>query len=172
MALAINDEYTDAYFGNPNDDGVVQNDQPDSAKPLFGRNSRKSIQINGNGAQIIALTKNNQSFSINSRRDNMFGNDQTPNNYISFNDGVKPNVKDYQGTSSSAYSFRASKYKKSAQKNSNRSYADLGDGQESLGFFESGGFSMAAVGENDSHGDSMAFDDVDASMAMLDKEWQ
>ena len=100
----------------------------------------------------------------------MFGNDSTPNNYISFNEGVKPSVKDYQGASGSVYSFRANKYKKSSSKMSERSYADLG-GQENSGFFESGGFSMA-VGDDQSHGTSMVFDDVDESMAQLDKEWQ
>ena len=29
-----------------------------------------------------------------------------------------------------------------------------------------------AVGDDDSNGDSMIFDDVNASMAQLDKEWQ
>ena len=72
----------------------------------------------------------------------MFGNDSTPNNYVSFNDGVKPNVKDYQGTSGSAYSFRANKYKRSS-KQSNRSYG----GGDNSGFFESGEFSMAVGGD-------------------------
>ena len=76
LMKAMNDEYTDAYFGNDVNNSVTQNNDPTgNSKPVIRKNNRKSIQINGNGGQIIALSKNNQSFSINSKRDNMFGNE-------------------------------------------------------------------------------------------------
>ena len=86
-----------------------------------------------------------------------------PSNYITLNDGGKSNVKDYQATRVSAYSFRSNKYKRTSSKMSNRSYADL-NGHENSAFFESGGFSMAA-GDDNSHGDSILFGDVDESLA-------
>ena len=84
-------------------------------------------------------------------------------NYISLNNDSKPNVKDYQATAGSAYSFRSNKYRRTSSKVSNRSYADV-NGNENSAFFESGGFSLAA-GDDHSHGDSILLGDVDESLA-------